>query len=86
MLAVASCGAKNNDQPLIPNAPVNLQLNLTDQQYTSLRFPNGAVTLPVKSPAGSGGVKGVIVVRVDAGNYLPSSATAPTSPTMPAPS
>ena len=79
-LVMTGCGAKNNDQPLIPYAPVNLLLNLTDQQYTALRFDNGAVTLPVKGTAGSGGVKGVIVVRLSAGSYLAFERNCPFQP------
>ena len=44
LLATAACGAKNDDQPAIPYAPVNLSINLTNQQYVALRFDNGAVT------------------------------------------
>ena len=80
LLAAAGCGAKNDDQPLIPYAPVNLSLNLTDQQYTALRFDNGAVTLPVKGPAGNGGVKGVIVVSLGAGTYLAFERNCPYRP------
>ncbi len=80
LLVVSACGSKNNDQPLIPYAPVNLSLNLTNQEYANLRFDNGAVTLPVKGPAGSGGVKGVIVVRQSAGIYLAFERNCPYQP------
>ena len=77
---LAACGAKNDDQPLIPYAPVNLSLNLTAQEYANLRVDNGAVTLPVKGPAGSGGVKGVIVVRQSPGNFLAFERNCPYRP------
>jgi len=78
--ALAACGAKNDDQPVIPYAPVNLSINLTSQEYTRLRFDNGAVTLPVKGPAGDGGVKGVIVVRQNANSYLAFERNCPYRP------
>ena len=77
---LAACGAKNDDQPLIPYAPVNLSINITNQQYAALRMDNGAVTLPVKGPAGDGGVKGVIVVRQSAGSYLAFERNCPYRP------
>jgi hypothetical protein len=80
LLLATACGAKNDDQPLIPYAPVNLSLNLTNQEYVNLRFTNGAVTLPVTGPAGSGGVKGVIVVRQSASSYLAFERNCPYQP------
>lgn len=77
---LAACGSKNNDQPLIPYAPVNLSINITNQQYAALRADYGAVTLPVKGPAGDGGVKGVIVVRQSAGIYLAFERNCPYQP------
>ncbi|HEX8657130.1 MAG TPA: hypothetical protein VF690_06330 [Hymenobacter sp.] len=77
---LSACGDKNNDQPLIPNAPVNLSLNITNQEYLALRFNNGVVTLPVKGPAGDGGVKGVIVVRQDANTFLAFERNCPFQP------
>ncbi|MBF9223797.1 Rieske (2Fe-2S) protein [Hymenobacter ruricola] len=77
---VAACGSSNDEQPLIPDAPVNLSLALTSQEYVKLRFDNGAVTLPVKGPAGTGGVKGVIVVRQNASTYLAFERNCPYRP------
>ena len=77
---MASCGGKADEQPLIPYAPVNLSLTLTNQEYVNLRFDNGAVTLPVKGPAGDGGVKGVIVVRQNANTYLAFERNCPYQP------
>lgn len=79
-LIATACGSKNNDQPLIPYAPVNLSLNITNQQYAALRMDNGAVTLPVKGPAGDGGVKGVIVVRQSQGVFLAFERNCPYRP------
>jgi hypothetical protein len=80
LLGVAACGSKNDDQPLIPYAPVNLSLVLTNQEYVNLRANNGAVMLPVKGPAGTGGVKGVIVVRQNASTYLAFERNCPYRP------
>ena len=77
---LASCGSKTDTQPLIPYAPVNLSLSLAAQEYAALRFDNGAVSLPVKGPAGNGGVKGVIVVRQSAGNFLAFERNCPYQP------
>ena len=79
LTTVGAC-TKADDQPVIPYAPVNLSLNLTDQQYVNLRSDNGAVSLPVKGPAGTGGVKGVVVVRLGAGNYLAFERNCPYRP------
>jgi nitrite reductase/ring-hydroxylating ferredoxin subunit len=79
-IVLASCGSKNDDQPAIPYAPVNLSINLTTQEFARLRFDNGAVMLPVKGPAGNGGVKGVIVVRQNANSYLAFERNCPYQP------
>ena len=75
-----ACGSKNDDQPLIPYAPVNLSLNITNQQDATLRNDNGAVMLPAKGPAGDGGVKGVIVVRQSPGIFLAFERNCPYQP------
>ena len=78
--SLAACGSKDDNQPLIPYAPVNLSINITNQQYAALRNNNGAVTLPVKGPDGDGGVKGVIVVRQSAGVFLAFERNCPYQP------
>ncbi|GAA3973968.1 hypothetical protein [Hymenobacter antarcticus] len=80
VVVLAACGAKNDDQPLIPYAPVNLSINITNQQYAELRKDNGVVTLPVKGPAGDGGVKGVIVVHQAGASYLAFERNCPYQP------
>ncbi|MBD2767171.1 hypothetical protein IC235_04585 [Hymenobacter sp. BT664] len=77
---MVACGEKNSDQPLIPYAPVNLSINITNQEYVALRFNNGAVALPAKGPAGDGGVKGVIVVRQSANTFLAFERNCPYQP------
>ncbi len=81
VLALASCSSSaNNAEPLIPYAPVNLALDLTNQQYRALRFDNGVITLPVQGPAGTGGVKGVLIVRQNASTYLAFERNCPYHP------
>ena len=80
LFVVSACGPKADEQPLIPSAPVNLSLNLSNQQYVRLLSDNGAVTLPVTGLAGAGGVKGVIVVRISAGNFLAFERNCPYRP------
>lgn len=75
-----ACGSKTDAQPQIPYAPVNLSLSLAAQEYAPLRFDNGAVTVPAKGPAGNGGVKGVIVVRQSASNFLAFERNCPYQP------
>jgi hypothetical protein len=77
---LTACGDDNDAQPLIPYAPVNLSINITNQQYANLRVDNGAVTLPAKGPAGDGGVKGVIVVRQNASTFLAFERNCPYRP------
>ena len=70
LLMASSCSSGGNGvQPAVPTGVVNLSLNLTNQEYKALRFDNGTVTLPVNGPAGTGGVKGVIIVRENASTY-----------------
>ena len=77
---LVACGSKSDAQPQIPYAPVNLSLSLAAQEYAPLRFDNGAVTLPVKGPAGNGGVRGVIVVRQSVGTFLAFERNCPYQP------
>lgn len=80
LLIITSCNSDNGAQPRIPYAPVNLALDLTNQQYRALRFDNGVVALPVQGPAGTGGVKGVLVVRQNASSYLAFERDCPYQP------
>ena len=81
LLLSMSCNTDNGSAPRIPYAPVNLALDLTNQQYRALRFDNGVVALPVQGPAGAGGVKGVVVVRQSATSYLAFERNCPYRPT-----
>ena len=77
---LASCGSKSDAQPQIPYAPVNLSLSLAAQEYAALRFDNGAVSIPMKGPAGNAGVRGVIVVRQSAGTFSAFERNCPYQP------
>ncbi|MFD1467747.1 hypothetical protein ACFQ48_05895 [Hymenobacter caeli] len=78
---LASCSSSSTDgEPQIPYAPVNLALDLTNQQYRALRLDNGVVTLPVQGPAGTGGAKGVLIVRQNASTYLAFERNCPYHP------
>jgi hypothetical protein len=82
LLIVSACGSKNTDQPQIPYVPVNIALQLTDQQYRNLRFDNGAVVLPsgTSGQINGGGIKGIIVVRQNASTYLAFERNCPYRP------
>ncbi|OGX91612.1 hypothetical protein BEN49_04325 [Hymenobacter coccineus] len=81
MGGLASCSSGgSNAEPLIPSAPVNIVIDLTNQQYRALRFDNGVVALPVQGPAGTGGVKGILVVRQNASSYLAFERNCPYQP------
>lgn len=73
-LALAACNSTNDSaEPQIPLAAFNTSLNLIDQQNSSLRFDNGAVYH-------TGGVRGLIVVRQNAGTYLAFDRNCPYQP------
>ena len=64
----------------IPNVPVNVQLDLLDQQNKALRFDNGVVAIPPGSANGQGGVKGIYVVRQNATTYSAFERNCPYQP------
>lgn len=78
-LAVA-CNSKVNPIDTIPNVPVNVQLDLLDQQNRALRFDNGVVAILPGSANGRGGVKGIYVVRQNATSYLAFERNCPYQP------
>ena len=80
LLMASGCNSGDGAQPRIPYAPVNLALDLSNQQYRALRFDNGVVALPVRGPAGVGGVRGVLVVRQNASSYLAFERNCPYRP------
>jgi hypothetical protein len=82
LFTAVACSSKNNDQPQMPYVPVNVSLNLTNQQYNALRFDNGIVVLPSGSSgqANGGGLKGIILVRQNASTYLAFERNCPYRP------
>ncbi|ESU29114.1 hypothetical protein FLJC2902T_11530 [Flavobacterium limnosediminis JC2902] len=51
----------NNNNPYLPNYPVNLQINMSLPAYSSLQFPSNAVYV------GGYGVRGIIVFNTGSG-------------------
>jgi hypothetical protein len=72
-VALAACTNSNDAQPQIPLAAVNELVVLTDQKNSNLRFDNGAVYI-------NGGVKGIIVVRLNASSYVAFERNCPFQP------
>ncbi|WP_187314340.1 Rieske (2Fe-2S) protein [Hymenobacter puniceus] len=61
---LASCESSSNAvEPQIPLVAFNSPINLTNQEYATLRADNGAAYV-------AGGVRGLIVVRQNANTYL----------------
>ena len=77
---LAACNSGTGTQPLIPSVPVNVQLDLLDQQNKALRFDNGVVALPAGSANGQGGIKGIYVVRQNATTYTAFERNCPYQP------
>jgi len=67
---LAACNSNTDTTTTIPLVPVNVQLDLLDQQNKALRFDNGIVAIPPGSANGQGGLKGIYVVRQNATTYL----------------
>ncbi|WBO83812.1 Rieske (2Fe-2S) protein [Hymenobacter yonginensis] len=63
-LPLASCDSGSNAvEPQIPLVAFNSPINLTNQEYVTLRADNGAAYV-------AGGVRGLIVVRQNASTYV----------------
>ncbi len=78
---LAACNSNTGSTTTtIPNVPVNVQLDLLDQQNKALRFDNGVVTIPPGSANGQGGVKGIYVVRQNATTYSAFERNCPYQP------
>lgn len=73
-VALAACGSDtNNPDPQIPLVTFTQTINLTNQEYTALRTDNGAAYV-------AGGLKGLIVVRQNAGSYVAFERNCPYRP------
>lgn len=68
LFGLAACGSSTTTTQTIPSVSFSTQLNITNQQYQALRYDNGVVVLPASGIAG-GGVKGLLVVRLNASTY-----------------
>ena len=79
-VALTACNSGTGTDPQIPSVPVNVQLDLLDQQNRALRFDNGVVTIPPGSANGQGGIKGIYVVRQNASTYLAFERNCPYKP------
>ena len=80
LLAACSSSPVTPNNQLIPSVPVNVQLDLLDQQNKALRFDNGVITIPPGSANGQGGLKGIYVVRQNAATYLAFERNCPYQP------
>ena len=76
---LAACSSGTDTSSTIPSVPVNVQLDLRDQQNKALRFDNGVVSIPPTGTNG-GGVKGIYVVRQNATTYLAFERNCPYQP------
>jgi hypothetical protein len=76
----AACNSNTDTTTAIPNVPVNVQLDLLDQQNRALRFDNGVVSIPAGSANGQGGVRGLYVVRQNATTYSAFERNCPYQP------
>lgn len=71
---LAGCGSSDsNVEPAIPTAVVNDLINLSTQEATPLRFDNGYVYR-------AGGIRGIIVIRKSAQQYLAFERNCPYQP------
>ncbi len=73
-ILVSSCSKDSSNNPIIPNVPVNTQLNVSSQLYPDLRQDGGYAYLPE-------GYKGIVVVRQNAGSYFAFERTCTYDPT-----
>ena len=77
---LAACNSGTGTDPMIPSVPVNVQLDLLDQQNKVLRFDGGVLAIPAGSANGRGGIKGIYVVRRSSSDYLAFERNCPYKP------
>lgn len=70
---LAGCGSKSTVEPTIPSAVVSDVINLSTQEAAPLRFDRGYIYRP-------GGVRGIIVIRQSAQQYLAFERNCPYQP------
>ncbi|MCJ8165429.1 Rieske 2Fe-2S domain-containing protein [Pontibacter sp. E15-1] len=76
LLLASACQNGNNASPHIPDVVVSAQLNVNSQLYPNLRQDGGYAYI-------SGGYKGIVVVRQNAGQYYAFERACPYDPTAP---
>ncbi|MFD1184847.1 Rieske (2Fe-2S) protein [Pontibacter rugosus] len=75
LLAILSTSCKDSsNSPIIPNVPVNAQIQVNSQLYPELRQDGGFAYLPE-------GYKGIMVIRQNANNYTAFERACPYDPT-----
>ena len=76
---LAACNSAADTSSTIPSVPVNVQLDLRDQQNKALLIDNGVVAI---RPTGlnGGGVKGIYVVRQNSTTYSAFERNCPYQP------
>lgn len=65
--------AINNNNPYLPNYPVDLTINLNLPEYNNLRFVSNSVYINT----GIAGIKGVFVFNAGSNNYVAFDAACP---------
>jgi len=72
LITVISCGTSDDDQnPVLPNIPVNVTLNLDLPLYQNLQFDSSSAFVE------NHGIKGIIVFRISENNILAWEAACP---------
>ncbi|WP_130733450.1 hypothetical protein [Flavobacterium sp. J27] len=66
----------NNNNPYLPNYPVDITINLSLPQYNNLQFVSNSVYIN----SGAAGVRGVIVFNAGSNNYVAYDAACPNQP------
>ena len=72
LIIITSCGTNDDDNnPILPNTPVNVTLNLNLPLYQDLQFDSTSAFIPNQ------GIKGIIVYRFTENNILAWDAACP---------
>lgn len=71
MLFGCSTNSPNNNNPNLPNYPVNVNINLSLPEYSNLKFVSNAVYIPNQ------GVRGIIVFNNSGSTYNAFDAACP---------
>ncbi len=72
LITIISCGTSDDDRnPILPNIPVNVTLNLNLPLYQNLQFDSSSAFVE------NHGIKGIIVFRISENNILAWDAACP---------